>query len=517
MNRQKRGMGNIPQSSRIVLVVIIAASAMLGLFRFNSFQVGAYADDAHYIVLAESLARGYGYRLINFPVAPLEQSFPFGWSLLLAPIAALFPDNLTALKLLAFTFWLISIPLAFRFFAPRIATQYLEMLTALIALNPMVSISGMVMSEAAYLCFSLLALNLFDDWKQRAQKNDLLIILVVVAVYAQLIRAIGISLVLALLLYVIVTRPIRQSALGVLVAVVSMLPQFWLNAQSGGALLSSGYQAQIFANPITSKPAEMWWNVQAYLSEKISGALVPIFGPTITATFDKLGLGNITVILNGLVLVLLALGIALAFRRFQVADLYVTLYSIALLAFLIPGFGGAQDRFLIPLVPFLYFYLIQAIIWLARRIFKSNERRVSVVVLGVIALVVSLSVFRNLQDWQNPIRNRMTDLSIGAEWIRANAPADAVVMTRNPVPAYLYARRKTVAYPKDGQDIEKTIASNGVTYLMITPKLQIPRTNQLEEFTKSNLIPLVSTNSRKYRLMWSDDTAGVSVYQIHSQ
>jgi hypothetical protein len=61
---------------KIVLVALIFISAVIGLLRFDSFQVGAFSDDAHYIVLAESLASGQGYRLINYPNAPTEWAFP---------------------------------------------------------------------------------------------------------------------------------------------------------------------------------------------------------------------------------------------------------------------------------------------------------------------------------------------------------------------------------------------------------------------------------------------------------
>jgi hypothetical protein len=76
-------MEKIHRGAKIVLLILILASVLLGVLRFDSFQVGGYHDDAYYIVLAESLARGHGFRLINFPDAPIEVAFPPGWPLLL--------------------------------------------------------------------------------------------------------------------------------------------------------------------------------------------------------------------------------------------------------------------------------------------------------------------------------------------------------------------------------------------------------------------------------------------------
>ncbi len=509
-------MRNTSQLSKLVLALVMLTSAILSILRFNSFQVGAFTDDAHYVVLAESLASGQGYRLINFPDPPVERNFPFGWSLVLSPIAALFPNNFTALKLLSFAFWLASIPLAYRLFAPRIATPYLEILIALIALNPVLGVSGMLMSEVAYLFSSLLALNILDYWGNHNQKDWLLVVVVAAALCTQLIRTVGISILLMLILYLLVSRRFRQLAIAVAITALGMLPQFWLNSQSGGSVISSGYESQVFGSPLLTKPAEMWQNVQAYFGEMISNSLVPVFGPNIASAFSKFGLGIIPPLLNVLILLILALGVILSFRQFKASDLYVALYFVGILTFWNPQVGSAQDRFLIPLIPFLYFYLLQAIIWLARHVPNLKARYVPVVVLGLASFIVLFSVARNIQDWQSPIRNRMTDLSIGTTWIRENTPQQSIVMVRDPVPDYLYARRKTVAYPRDGQDVEKTIVSNGVNYIMLAPKLQTPRTYDLDDFAKSNLLPLLTSNSSRFRLVWSDAFNNVSVYEVRN-
>ena len=47
--------------STLFLILLIIASATFALLRFDSLQVGTSYDDAHYIILAESLASGQGY------------------------------------------------------------------------------------------------------------------------------------------------------------------------------------------------------------------------------------------------------------------------------------------------------------------------------------------------------------------------------------------------------------------------------------------------------------------------
>ncbi|MBL8063893.1 MAG: hypothetical protein JNK32_12770, partial [Anaerolineales bacterium] len=82
----------------VILILFIIVSAALALLRFDSLQLGTSYDDAHYIILAESLANGQGYELINFPRPQIERNFPPGWPLLLAPFTVILPKNYDALK-----------------------------------------------------------------------------------------------------------------------------------------------------------------------------------------------------------------------------------------------------------------------------------------------------------------------------------------------------------------------------------------------------------------------------------
>ncbi|MEY2817871.1 MAG: hypothetical protein RL275_1334, partial [Chloroflexota bacterium] len=71
------------RNSNLFLLTLIILSATLALLRFNSLQIGTSYDDAKYIILAESLASGQGYELINFPRPQIERNFPPGWPLVL--------------------------------------------------------------------------------------------------------------------------------------------------------------------------------------------------------------------------------------------------------------------------------------------------------------------------------------------------------------------------------------------------------------------------------------------------
>src|ERR1044071_6745212 len=93
------------RSGWLLLAFALALSVAFTLARFRSFQVGAYYDDAHYVVLAEALGSGRGMRLVSYPEAPPEWAFPPGWPLMLAPLAPRFPGHYGLLKLLSLACW----------------------------------------------------------------------------------------------------------------------------------------------------------------------------------------------------------------------------------------------------------------------------------------------------------------------------------------------------------------------------------------------------------------------------
>jgi lipopolysaccharide transport system permease protein len=154
---------------RHFLWLMVGVSVLLSLAKFHSFPVGTFfVDDAEYIIMAEALSSGQGYYLINFPYHQPRGSFPPGWPLLLAPATAVFPNNFDALRAVSLLLWLSALPLLYRLLAERFNKPYTEIVLLLIVINPhLVTMSGVVMSEAAYLFFSLLTISLFHHWERQ--------------------------------------------------------------------------------------------------------------------------------------------------------------------------------------------------------------------------------------------------------------------------------------------------------------------------------------------------------------
>ncbi len=498
--------------SKRFLLVVIVASAILALFRFDSLQIGASYDDAHYIILAESLASGQGYKLINFPKPQLERAFPPGFPLLLTPLTFLFPKNYSVLKLLSLVLWLISIYLIYKIFSKRLSSPYLEILITLIALNPLlVGASVTVMSESAYLFFSLLALYLFDVWENKKQVW-LLFFLSVLVFYAQLIRTVGVAVFIALILYLVFTRRFREAFVPISVFAVGTIVQRFIT----GSLISTGYQAQVFNSSITEKIGQMGLNALGYFNETLAGSLIPIFGSRLTSFLSNYNLQFAPITLNALILFVILFGFILSIKQTSFRDFYFIIYIFGILAFWNPSVGSVKARFLIPILPFLYFYFLQGVNVFLEKISRGDSLRATRSAIAAAVFFAVPLLARNVQDIQNPVRNQITDLSIGASWVAKHAPQDSIVMVNEPVPAYPHVQRKTINFPKDNQDLIRYINNQGIDYIIISPLLQSPRSRDLAPRIANEIAPMLEASPALFTLVYENKEYNVYVYQYHS-
>jgi hypothetical protein len=209
------------------------------------------------------------------------------------------------------------------------------------------------------------------------------------------------------------------------------------------------------------------------------------------------------------------LGYFISLRRYQLHQLYVALYLGIIYLWSVYTLR-IELRLLVPLIPFLYFYLSQAMIWGASRITGDNRKLANYLTLSGLCFLMLILVARNYHEWLNPLSERIVDLTVGSSWIKEHAPADSVVMAFSPTAAYLYARRQTVAYPEPGTDIEAYIKSNGVDYIVLQPKLLDgdTRSKQFDAFTQSELLPILTAKPDQFQEVYQNVMENMLVYEV---
>ncbi len=489
------------------IFIFIIVTLLIGTVRFNGIPVGISHDDARYIVLAESLSQGSGYHLINYPDAPSEEAFPPGWPLLLAPIVALFPFNFTIYKLFSMLFWIGTLLLARQLFAPRLQSPYLEAFLLLMSINPLlVGASTTILSEPSYLFFSLLTLIIFDKWgkpEQGWQTWGFLGLAILTAVFTLTIRSIGFTLMLSLIATLIWQNGRRTLILTVIgIAALATIPLILLNSNSGGTFIFSSLYSDHVSYIFTEldQVFKEWWQAPDFPIPAIASTLIPFIDTrTARELFTPTAQWGASIIL----LLIIFWQYTKQWARNGTAVEFYTLFYLLVFTGWAIYINEIQYRILIPIIPFLYYYLIQAIPD------KPN------LFYSIVSATIILLIAGNIHAWQQPIRERTVDLNNSGEWIRQHSEPDALIMSNSPVANYLYTHRQTVKYSTETV-FEESVQQQGVNYILIHPPInQEEEINYLDQKSTERLLYL-QANHERFQLVYSDKENLVTIYKVNN-
>lgn len=511
--------------------VLVAFALGLYLWRFESFQVGAYIDDARYITLAQSIVQGEGYGIVDSSRGLIQATYPVGFPLVLAPVYALFGSNFVVLKTVSLLFTLASILLIIKAWKPLglpNATMALA-IAALVALAPVfVKHAGMVMSEAAFGFFVLLGLVLTVRSEGTRSANWRYFALGIVWMLAGSVRTIGITLIGASALYLVLRRRWRNLALAIagfvfaltLVLVLTDIEMQDLNSV-GEYVRQAQNVASLSRRAITISP--YWWigrGITDYLFIHFRDAMVPLIGgPTTGNLLSRIGLGFIPEFISILVLISLAAGYVLNIRKN--GWLPVHFYIPMSMGILVLWFGRGE-RFLYGLMPFLFAFLLIGGHWLIRmvaagvrkfpRVAKfADARFVMVAQVGVLGLLLIMQFVGSIRIADSV--DHVPDFRIGNAWIKEHTSSDAIVFAEDPEIVYLYSQRTARKLPTDAKNLN---AQGDSVYVLIAPALYWYPDKDSFQYSRETLRVLdqLQTNVMPYELVFEDQSAKIKVYRV---
>ena len=462
--------------NRYPLLIIVLCSLLLVWARFDEFAVGSMADDAVYAELARSISEGRGPVLHVGPdeksVTPTTQ--PSGYPLLISPVAYLFPNSLTALKLCSTAFFFAYLSAFYALLKP--VTQRRERLAvvALIALNPWaIAYANRVFSESAYMLVSLAAVLCYDRWLRGRQALDLnLAGLVLGLAFGAAIRSIGFSLLLAVGLHLIYRRLWRRLGwwLPCQVACLALLMAY--TRPSGEGFVPGSYLQQIvgFETSLLDRLVFMAWTLCYYLKE-LAALTLPVFGQAADAISTQQGLGGLYAAvawtLGGLVL-LGAIGGILRWRDADAPGVQLLwIYQLIFLGVLCnwtfipvdrPG-GWVELRLLLPLLPLCYLFAWGSLQTLGERLAVPNLA--AKIPLLLLIAVLPLSLLHNAYRIKVPFRQArqasgrgFIDFATGSQWLRTHTDPQDVIMTSSRLERHIHYNRPTLSYGADWGQVD---------------------------------------------------------------
>lgn len=494
----------------------LALSLTIYIMRLDKV-VGLVVDDAWYVMLAKALATGQGYTLINSPtpgIVPFyAPAFPFLLSIFYR-ISPSFPGNIWLLKSVSIAAMIGVGILAFNYFRrdrelPTWVAYALALATTIYPALVFLATST-VMSECVFALAQLGAIVLIERGVKSGQLNSawrFALLGGVVASFAYLTRPAGIGLLVGAVLYLLKEKLFKQAIIFAAVVAVCVGP--W-TIYSRSHAPTPEQRAEQGANIVQPYSTQFWQRVAGQpLSGKVTLEDIPgritnnlyeiafydFGGLVFYSLYRPLEPGDPMRVpqearMISLFLALLALAgfIFSVWQRVTLVELVVPLsIGVTLL------WGWEQFRLLLPLVPFLLFYLVMGvklIAWAYQKLYtEPNPRRELIPLLVASWLLLLTALQGNYKYIQKLNEVRPTDR---VRWVAAydeneamlkhigeNVPKNEIIATQNPALLHLYTGHKTIASddPAGSWDIWNRL---GVKYMARTSPLPLPKSDPQE-------------------------------------
>jgi len=168
------------------------------------------------------------------------------------------------------------------------------------------------------------------------------------------------------------------------------------------------------------------------------------------------------------VMPLALLGLLAARGRRQLALLAALGAATGLYALFVLGYWHYEPRYALFLIPWGALFGAAGFWWLHDRLaaWRGNGALAGLAAVGVLALVLAPQWAQLRDDWSADLRT--PNSVVMAEWVGANTPPDAVIMSRNPWELSFHSDRRSVMIPYDTLPVIRQIAAQyGVGYLQL--------------------------------------------------
>src|SRR5262245_5795025 len=323
----------------------------------NKEVLGLFHDDGIYAVVAKSLSDGSGYRIISLPTEPDQTKYPFLYSFVLSWLWSLdpkFPDNIGLLKAANAGFLAAVFVLSYLFYRRHVAGEESESLlfAVLVSINPAVfSFTDFTVSDILLLLLSLSAFVTVDVSVHSKPRLDSVVLLAVIVALACLTRSAAVPLALAGVIHFTWSKRYRHLTLYICLVLLFIIPWgLWVITHSNHAVSSL---LRYYCSYSSEPPAFIIMWVDPF------GALDIVWG-NLLYIVTALDLILQSKIIPGLMLpvgLVLLLGI---WRSFNDQTVFFRSYIVLYLA-LVVAWPFNPQRYLIPLIPAIYFFLFRGV------------------------------------------------------------------------------------------------------------------------------------------------------------
>ncbi len=482
-----------------ILGGLVVAHLILAILLFDPKPfIGG--DNAGYMILAESLETGQGYRNIHLPGSPWHAQYPPFYPAVLATVRAL-GGGLIAFKILSVVFTSASLVFLFLLGRRRLSREGTLAVVAPFALSPvLLYYSHWVLSEALFVLLTLIAL-----WASECINDSRrwVALSAIFGILAYLTRAAGLPFLVALLLILGLKRRWRQlGAVGGASAAGVAAGWLWgklavadsAQVYSKNFLLVDPYRPELGHVGLGELVSRVVNNIRLYSVEVLPESLA---GPA------SAGGINLIALLVGFLLIALALVAWIRdVRKLRVLELFTAFYLGLLLLW--PQIW-TDRRFLLPLLPAILLHAVAGVVWsmdfvrLKRPVWVLPALGALLILLTIPDHVRTVSFSRRCRSFYRqgdqlacyPAQWR--SFAQSAYWVRENTPDEVIVVNRKPRLFYYFSGRRGDVYPftTDDREMLTFLDDVGADYVLVAP---------VSQTTYRYLVPVIQSVPERFEL-----------------
>jgi hypothetical protein len=497
---------------------LLIAAVYLSVIR-NYFWEYAGGDSAVYLLLSESLISGQGYRNIFLPDSPPNTMYPPLFPAILTPVLAIGGRNFFAIHLYLTLISLLTLALVFAVFRSRTGERGAFLVAALTAMQSYYFLDrGEIFSDILYLAITLLCFLGLDRYTRSQKIWSPAPAVLALPVAAFLARTVGLSLLAATVSALLLdfSRPrgprLKKALAAAVLLGIPVLAWFlrlWLYRASGAEsyldiLSLDDYHSQ---GAGVAGPAEFLFRFRQGIVFYLAKLFRVLFYP---AYLFPAGQNRLWLAFAGLAAALfLAGGWVRALRRpaTRPLALYVIWYGLVILAW-----PYQKERFLLPLLPFIYYFFIESARGLGERLSRGSDRGGKAAAAAIMAVILALNLLNFILAVKNEIKDQYFPSPERREWMASGwvanniklhetakkaAPAGSVILARKPQITYLLSGLKSVAILRDPAPERQWqyLAKYRVRYVLVDKWFQ--------PMFKQYLLPTLTSRPETYRVIVS--------------
>jgi 4-amino-4-deoxy-L-arabinose transferase-like glycosyltransferase len=487
-------------------------------------------DSAYFIEIARSLASGKGLTYLGYP--PVKGSV--GFVLLLSPIVRAFGLNFLVLNFFIVVCALVSLFFVFRLFNLFLAERFSLLITGFTAISYLVTErSTYIMSDIPYLFFSLLSLFLLNRFLSTQFSLRYGAAAGICLAFSIFIRPVALATFFGMLLYLAIAKNTRLKLKKIsLVTILIIIPlavwSLWPEQRSQKMdanleLLAefTPYQ-QEYMRAEYDEPLSPHLNMRLFVARVIKNSIYYasqassiVTGQRYNTSFEflKSALRSIrTLVILGLIgfaalIIIIGFLRSLLTKRLLI-DFYVLFYFGILL--LIPA---REPRYLLPLVPFVFYYFFEEIKTFYKKALRSKPESVSRIAFAVLLALVALpNLARDFKLVASIHSAPFYTTSTGSmhnknfidciEWVKNNTSSDSRIISVQAPWVVLLAERWCVSFPWVNEEkiVLDFIKNIDACYIIVAP---------LIPDRQHYILPVIKNHEEEFREVYKSGDAKV--------